>query len=73
MKIKDIDIHKIENLLNSIPDEVECECIYFTENAYNLRLIASTKQAEEVEQTTTLKDLTELINNLEQKRLEENV
>lgn len=63
MLIKDIDIHKIEKLLQSVPDNLECESIYFVGNSYQLKLIAGSDEVRSVDKAKALNELQAILKN----------
>ncbi|MCH5315285.1 MAG: hypothetical protein J1E81_05175 [Eubacterium sp.] len=63
MLIKDIDIHKIEKLLSSVPDNLECESIYFVGKTYQLKLIAGSDEVHAHEKSLALAELQKLLEN----------
>lgn len=63
MLIKDIDINQIEKLLSSVPENLECESIFFDGKTYQLKLIAGSEEVKAVDRAKALAELQELIKN----------
>lgn len=63
MLIKDIDIQKIEKLLNSVPKGLECEAICFVGKKYQLKLIAGSDEVNEYERMVSVKQLQDILKN----------
>lgn len=61
MRVKDVDINKIDKLLHSVPDAMEIESIQLT-NGYSLRLIAGTDEINAAETEEALRELRTIIN-----------
>lgn len=61
MRVKDVDINKIDKLLHSVPDAMEIESIQLT-NGYSLRLIAGTQEVNAAETEEALRELRTIIN-----------
>lgn len=57
MKIKDIDIDKIKQLLESVPDGIDCESITFNSGDFQLHLVAGTVNIRNVNFSQSLDEL----------------
>ncbi|MGN0532744.1 MAG: hypothetical protein ACI4IK_00115 [Eubacterium sp.] len=61
MKIKDIELDKIKQLLESVPDGIDCESITFDAGEYQLHLVAGTVNIKNVNFSQSLYDLRRIL------------
>ena len=62
MKVKDVDIKKIKELLKSVPEGMEIESINLVDG-YSLRLIAGTNEINQYNYQQALAELQSLLNS----------
>ena len=72
MKVSDINLSVIAELLASVPDGCECESIILTDDKYQLRLIAGTDQIRAKKQELSLEELNIILSQYENKKLSAN-
>lgn len=63
MLIKDIDVIQIEKLLQSVPDNLECESICFVGKTYQLKLIAGSEEVKALDKAKALSQLQDILKN----------
>ena len=63
MKVKDVDLCRIEQLLNSVPDAMEIESIDLL-NGYSLKLIAGTDELNQYDREQNLNELMRVVQRL---------
>lgn len=63
MKVKDVDLLKIEQLLKSVPDAMEIESIDLL-NGYSLKLIAGTDELNQYDREQNLNELMRVVQRL---------
>lgn len=61
MKIKDIELDKIKQLLDSVPDGIDCEIITFDSGEYQLHLVAGTVNIRNVNFSLSLDELRRIL------------
>lgn len=57
MKAGEIDLHKLKDLINSVPSGVEVESITFECNEYQLHIVAGTAEVKRVKYNEALAEL----------------
>ena len=63
MKVKDVDVNKIDELLQSVPDGMEIESINL-ENGYSLKLTAGTEEINNYNKEISMQALMKEIEKL---------